>query len=112
MTRVRLAALVLLLAACGPGVPEPVYLPTEGDPLPEEAAFLAAVDRSRGFKDCFEVLRDPVLVPAAQAPRMRPEELVIGLDLGRVQVAYPVLYLNYHEIVEHELEGLSLLVCW
>jgi hypothetical protein len=109
--RMKRLPLALLLAGCGGGdgaVDEPV------DPasLPSEARFLAEVDKTRGFRDCFQTLRDPPFVPAASARRMRDEERVLGLDLGDVQFAYPLDYLNHHEIVEHESKGRTLLACW
>lgn len=112
-------ALLLLVAACG-DASRPSAAPVDAEPggvasapaLPSEDVFLRQIDRTRGSRDDFQVLREPEFVPAAAAPRMDPEELVLGLDLGEVEVAYPVNYLNFHEIVEHELAGLHLLACW
>ena len=108
----RLLALFVLLCACADGGPEPIAVPFSVDELPQEHAFLDQIDRTKGHRDCFPVIRDPALVPAGEAPRMSPDEMVIGLDLGAVQVAYPINLLNFHEIVEQELEGYDLLVCW
>jgi hypothetical protein len=80
--------------------------------LPDEAVFLAQVDRTRGTKDCFLPLRDPPFVPAAAATGMRDDELVLALDVGTDAVCYPTDYLNFHEIVEHRMAGLELLACW
>jgi hypothetical protein len=38
--------------------------------------------------------------------------MVLALDLGTAQACYPVQYLNHHEIVEHRLAGVDVLVCW
>ena len=112
-SRLLLALVLLVLAACSGGErPTPVVLPFAEEDLPAEKAFLERIDRSRGVRDFFPLIQDPVLVPAEQAPRMDPDELILGLDLGAVQVAYPTRLLNFHEIVEHELEGFELLVCW
>ena len=109
MTRRITAVLgVVLAAACGDAVPPAPSAPA----LPDERAFLAQLDKTRGSKDCFDVLVDPPFVAAAAAPRMRDDELVVGLDLGSDQVCYPVQYLDHHEIVEHRLAGLELLACW
>jgi hypothetical protein len=43
---------------------------------------------------------------------MKPDERVLGLDLGDVQIAYPINYLNKMEIVEHAVGGAEILVCW
>ncbi len=107
----------LLLGALG-GCSEVSDLPTatarppaEGE-LPSAADFRAQLNKSRGFRDCFSVIRDPEFVTADAAEGFAGAELVMGLDLGRVQVAYPVLLLNHHEIVEHTIEGIDLLACW
>jgi hypothetical protein len=110
----RLGLLALLLAACRPGADggtTSVAYPPDPE-MPAESAFLADVDRSMGFRDCFQVVRDGQFVPADRAPRMRPEERVLGLDLGDVQIAYPINLLNHVEIVEHAHAGRDLLVCW
>lgn len=132
MTRRRTAALAAVvatavvataLAATTPGCDR--ARPSDGAPpgpaaptpparsaLPDEATFLAQIDRTRGEKDCFLPLRDPPFVPAAEARGMADGEMVLGLDLGTAQVCYPILYLNWHEIVEHRMAGLELLACW
>lgn len=110
----RLAVpLLLVLAACGgPPLARPFVPAGAQDPLPDEKAFLDEVDRTRGHKDGFVTLREPRLVPADEAERTTPDELVIGVDTGRTRVAYPVNLLNRHEVVEQTLDGLELLVCW
>lgn len=107
-------ALLAALCTCGraPAPPLPQAVPASADELPPEMRFLDEIDRSRGHRDVFTTLHDPELVPHARAPRMSGDELVLGLDLRSVQVAYPVRYLNHHEIVEQTLAGLELLVCW
>jgi hypothetical protein len=65
-----------------------------------------------GYRDCFTPVRDPVLVPAAAARRMRDDERVLGLDLDGAQIAYPIQFLNLVEIVEHVVAGREILVCW
>ncbi len=103
---------LVALAACGQGGVRPERRPPLPGDLPDEAAFLAEVDRTRGVRDCFVPLRDPPLVPADAHHEVAPDEVVLGLDTGRAQVAYPVNLLNHHEIVEHTLDGLELLACW
>ena len=90
---------------------EPEVLPAAVDDLPDEAAFLAEMDKSRGHRDVFSVIQDPGFVPAS-ASGLQPGEIVLGLDLGDAQFAYPVNLLNHHEIVEHTSNGRDLLVCW
>lgn len=102
------AAGALLAAACGDA---PGAAPS-APPLPDEAAFLAQVDRTRGVRDGFVPLVDPPFVPAADAPAMRDEEMVLALEVAGETACYPVAYLNHHEIVEHRLGGVDVLVCW
>lgn len=106
-------ALVVLLAACG-RVPDtgPVATPVDPATLSSEKQFLSEIDRTMGTRDCFTVVRDGRFVPAAEAPRMRDDERVLGVDLGGVTISYPILYLNQVEIVEHTAAGHDLLVCW
>ncbi len=103
---------LLLLAACGASGPAPVQRPPQPGDLPDETEFLAQVDRSRGTRDCFAVIRDPVFVRATGRHGIADDEIVMGVDLGTTQVAYPIQLLNFHEIVEHTTQGLDLLACW
>lgn len=110
--------LAVVCAACDAPPPAPTRveplpaIPNDAPGLPEVERFLTEIDRSRGHRDMFQVLHDPELLRAADAPGMAEFEEVLGLDLGVAQVAYPVNYLNHHEIVEHTVAGLDLLVCW
>ena len=112
----RVAVLILVflaVAACGGSDgPQPQHRPPAAGELPDEAAFLAEIDRTRGTRDCFTVIRDPVFVSADAAHGIADDEIVMGLDLGASQFAYPIQLLNFHEIVEHTAEGLDLLACW
>ena len=101
------------LAACGGGDDHgPVALPIDAAALPPEADFLRQVDRTMGVRDCFVTVRDGRFVPAGEAPRMKDDERVLGVDLGDAQFAYPIQYLNLVEIVEHSAGGRELLACW
>ena len=105
-------ALLACVAACGRPHHGPVQYPVDEAAFPSEQDFLRDVDRTMGLRDCFVPVRDGRFVPAAEAPRMRDEERVLGLDLGDVQFAYPVNYLNLVEIVEHRSGDRELLACW
>jgi len=80
--------------------------------MPDEQTFLDELDRTRGHRDSFELIRDPDFVGAGARHGVAPGEMVLGLDLGVAQVAYPINLLNHHENVEHTLAGIDLLVCW
>lgn len=109
---VLFALAVTTLLGCGAPPPQPQVPTFDATAEVSEQRFLEEVDRTRGFRDCFSVLRDPVFVAADGDHRLTSTEQVIGLDLGDVQFAYPARYLNHHEIVEHTAAGLDLLVCW
>lgn len=118
--RLVVLAAAALAPACGDAAPAtppvaPAQRPAPDAGLPSERAFLAQIDRTKGTKDCFSVIKDPEFLPAdgsRGAHGVTDGELVIGLDLGRTQVCFPTLYLDLHEIVEFRLEGLELLACW
>ena len=115
---VRAARLLVVLmltavATCDAGAGRgAVERPVDAASLPAEAEFLRDVDRTMGVRDCFVTVRDGRFVPAAEAPRMKGDERVLGLDLGDVQFAYPIQYLNLVEIVEHSAGGRELMACW
>jgi len=107
-----LVALTALAACDAGGGGGAVERPVDAASLPSEAEFLREVDRTMGVRDCFVTVRDGRFVPAAEAARTRDDERVLGLDLGDVQFAYPIQYLNLVEIVEHRAGGRELLACW
>ena len=131
---VRAAALVVALAGCGedgrdaPRPPDPAIPAAPGHAAQEEERrFLAEIDRSRGVRDCFLPLRDPAFVAVDGPHGLTDAEMVIGVDLAAegaaAQFAYPTQYLDFHEIVEHEVPTeltsgvgergtLHLLACW
>lgn len=119
-TRLALFAAAAFAPACGDAAPTtpppaPAERPAPDAGLPSERAFLAQIDRTKGTKDCFSVIKDPAFLPAdgSRGPHgVTDGETVIGLDLGDAQVCFPTLYLDLHEIVEFRLEGLELLACW
>ncbi len=113
-TVVTTLVLAVTVAGCSAErpTPSPIVVASGTGGLPAEISFLAQVDRTMGRRGMFPVLRDPPLKHALEVSDMAHDEPVLGLDLGRVQVAYPLNLLNHHEIVEHDLEGLHLLACW
>jgi hypothetical protein len=64
-------------------------------------------------RDFFRVIVRPKYITAAQASyAMSDEEIVLGLEVGGQPRAYPINYLNDHEMVREEIDGLPLLVTW
>jgi len=105
--------MVWIAVGCGEAAPpEPTHRPPAEGEMPGEETFLSELDKTRGRRDIFDVIRDPVFVTASAAHGLTPNEVVLGLDLGIAQVAYPINLLNHHENVEHTLAGIDLLVCW
>jgi len=56
-------------------------------------------------RDGIPALSRPKFIAAAQADYLRPEDRVIGIVLNGRARAYPVPILNWHEIVNDEIEG-------
>lgn len=108
---IALLAACLAAGSCGRSSPAVQY-PVDAASLPPESQFLAGVDRTMGTRDCFTPITDGRFVLAGDARRMRDGERVLGVVVDGAAVAYPVLLLNYHEIVEHTVAGQELLVCW
>ncbi|MCG3135827.1 MAG: hypothetical protein HMLKMBBP_03593 [Planctomycetes bacterium] len=122
---------MVLPAACGqapsaaPNEPGPPAAAPDAPRAPlTEAQFLAELDRSRGTKDCFDVIRDPAFLPADGPHGVRDDDRVLCFDAapfaasgapgasGPLQACYPTALLDFHEIVEHTMAGLELLACW
>jgi hypothetical protein len=105
------AAFVALAAACAGG--------DERAPLPEDGARVAgapapATDRRSVAFDpalvnvragTFPPLTRPEVVPAAEAPWMDPDTLVLGAVQNRAARAYPIFMLRLHHVVNDHLGG-------
>jgi hypothetical protein len=59
-------------------------------------------------------VRAPSRPPRAEAgqARLRPNELVVGLQIGGVAVAYPLRFLNLVEVVNDEVSEVPVAVTW
>lgn len=62
--------------------------------------------------DAILAIDRPSFEPVAEAKRMAPEELVIGLVGEREQRAYSTWQLDRHEIVNDVFEGQPVAVTW
>ena len=56
-------------------------------------------------RDGIPALSDPKFIPAEAADFLEPDDRVIGISLKGQSRAYPVAILNWHEIVNDEIEG-------
>ena len=64
-------------------------------------------------RDFFRIIDEPQYVAAEEADAfMSDEEVVLGLQVAGELRAYPINYLNAHEMVREQLGGLPLLVTW
>jgi len=79
---------------------------------PEDADVAARIV-AWGPRDCFQVIDEPRYLTAEEAGRsMSDREIVLGLKISDQIRAYPINYLNDHEMVEEEIGGVPLLVTW
>ncbi len=56
-------------------------------------------------KDGIPAISDPKLVKSDQANHVRPDDRIVGITLDGVSKAYPISILNWHEIVNDEING-------
>jgi hypothetical protein len=56
-------------------------------------------------RDGIPALSDPKLIAAAEAGYLTPADRIVGIELYGQARAYPIAILNWHEIVNDEIEG-------
>ena len=82
----------------------------EPDPLLGRVMNSGPMARPRDF---FRIITKPEYFAADEAEgSMSDDEVVIGLEIDGECRAYPINYLNDHELVREQLGGLPLLVTW
>lgn len=82
----------------------------EPDPLLSRVISSGPMARPRDF---FQIITKPEYLAVDEAGRsMSDDEVVIGLEIDGEYRAYPINYLNDHELVREEIGGLPLLVTW
>lgn len=92
--------------------PDPHPRPTDYVSAPEDAKVAERIE-TVGPRDYFEAIERPQFASISEASAfMSDAEVVLGLELGEYARAYPINYLNDHEIVREEIHGLPLLVTW
>jgi hypothetical protein len=80
------------------------------DPLLSRVVNSGPMARPRDF---FRAITKPVYLAVDQAANsMSDDEIVIGLEVDGDCRAYPINYLNDHELVREEIGGMPLLVSW
>ena len=56
---------------------------------------------------------NPEYLTAKEADKLlKPDERVLGLNLGGVSRAYPIRIMSWHELVNDEIGGIPYLVSW
>ena len=60
----------------------------------------------------FEVLDDPIMIPAEAATWLDPDEIVLGVEWAGEARAYPISQMAYHHIVNDAVQGNPLLVTY
>jgi len=56
-------------------------------------------------RDGIPALSDPKLITAAQATYLQPTDRIVGIELHGEARAYPIAILNWHEIVNDQIDG-------
>ena len=80
------------------------------DPLLSRVVNSGPMARPRDF---FRAITKPEYLAVDEAVgSMSDDEVVIGLEIDGDCRAYPINYLNDHELVREEIGGLPLLVSW
>ena len=83
-----------------------------GAPVTPPAAVSVDFDEGRLRENAgrFPPLDDPVVVPAAAASWMRPDDLVLGALRGGEARAYPLFMMTFHHVANDTLAGEPYLV--
>mgnify|MGYP001812058350 CR=1 FL=1 len=63
-------------------------------------------------KDGIPALMDPKFIPGKQSDFMRPDEMVLGVEIGGIARAYPTRILSWHELVNDRFGDSAVLVSW
>lgn len=89
------------------GVPTPVPTPTR-----TAVPYTRPATNERGRAGFFVALDYPQIVSAQHATFLKPDELVLGLEIGGQARAYPARMAWYHHIFNDELGGVPALVTY
>lgn len=84
----------------------------ERNSLSADRAILDRIVRGRP-RDFFPVLNMPKHVAADQtAESMADQELILGINLAGEPRAYPINFLEYHDMLMDKVAGTPILVTW
>lgn len=79
--------------------------PTNGFDLSNSTLPVEQILHGGPPRDGIPALSDPKLVAAAQAAYLKPHDRIVGIVLNGEARAYPIPILNWHEIVNDEING-------
>ncbi|WP_434362225.1 DUF3179 domain-containing protein [Parasalinivibrio latis] len=63
-------------------------------------------------KDGIPAILSPRYLPSKKAHYLKPDDVVLGLDYGGEQKAFPLRILNWHEVVNDRFAGLPVVVSY
>ena len=63
-------------------------------------------------RDGIPAISDPRLIAAGEADHLKPTDRVVGISLGEQARAYPIAILNWHEIVNDDIDGRRLAITY
>ncbi len=85
-------------------------------PQPDFEAMLRRIDNKPPMvrpRDAFQVIDPPHYLKSSEAAAsMSDDEVVLGLEVNGLCRAYPINYLNDHEMVREQIAGLPLQITW
>jgi len=106
----------LLCASSATTAQQPSYLPSDaGKPfdVTRHSVPLNEIVGGGPPKDGIPALDGPKFVPAGEAQKfLSDKDRVLGVAMDGVAKAYPVRILNWHEIVNDEINGHPITVTW
>ena len=79
--------------------------PTNGFDLSNSTLPVEQILHGGPPRDGIPALSNPKLIAAAQATYLQPQDRIVGIDLHGEARAYPIAILNWHEIVNDEIDG-------
>ena len=95
----------------------PVYLPSQ----PREKPFdvtrrtiqLEEIQAGGPARDGIPALHHPLFISSSEADQvLQPSDVVLGVEFAGTSKAYPIRILNWHEVVNDDVGGQSILITW
>lgn len=100
--------IALAVTACGGGPPPPGRAPPAPVDGIDPAEVVAVIPR-----DAIRAIDNPTFdTPEEAEAYLRPEELVLGVELAGEARAYPIAMLSAHEIVNDRIGATAIAVTW